>query len=81
MYNLNNNNMGPDHTLKSYAQTVFFTEIALYPSLGERDMSASSSVLPYNNETLLEITKELAVGSKEKWLDERKEFKRAHHLL
>lgn len=34
------------------------------PVLEKRDMSAGSSVLPYNNETLLEITKELAVGDR-----------------
>lgn len=44
-------------------------------------MSAGSSALPYNNEALLEITKELAVGLNEKWPDERKEFKRAENLL
>jgi len=58
--------LGLDHTFKLYAQADLFTEIALQPSLGERDMSAGSSVLPCNNETLLEITKELAVGLKEK---------------
>lgn len=35
----------------------------------------------YNNEALLEITKELAVGLNKKWPDERKEFKRAENLL
>lgn len=81
MYNLNNNNVELDHTLKSCAQTAFFTETVLQPSLGKRNVSAGSSVLPYNNEALLEITKELAVGLNEKWPDERKEFKRAENLL
>lgn len=44
-------------------------------------MSAGSSVLPYNSETLLETTKELAVGLNEKWSDERREFNRADNLL
>lgn len=71
--------MGLDHTLEWYAQT-FFTETVLQPRLGRRDVSAGSSVLPYNNETLIEITKELAVGLNEMWPDRRK-FKSANNLL
>lgn len=44
-------------------------------------MSAGSSVLPYNNEALLEITKELAVELNEKWPDDRKKFKSANSLI
>lgn len=44
-------------------------------------MSTGASVSLSNNKTLLEITEELALGLKEKWPNEIKEFKRAHHLL